>query len=207
MTTTSTTLHRSFAALNLPKNVSALIMYAQLIVKAMTGNAAFPSPTPTLTQVSQAMGDLQAAETAALARTRGTVAIRDEKRATLVMLLQELRATVQAAANANLETSASVIQSAGLPLRKTFVRAGRVFAAKAGPVSGSVQLVTGAAAKRASYEWQYSTAPRSEIQRENGLAIAPGRFGAIRQATPSRPRRNPRRAPGAAAGTVARCSR
>jgi hypothetical protein len=32
-----------------------------------------------------------------------------------------------------------------------------VFAAKPGATSGSVHLVTDAAARRASYEWQYST--------------------------------------------------
>jgi len=155
--TTTTTIHRSLASLKLPTKVPALITYAQAIVKAMTGNAAFPSPTPTLAVLAQAITDLQTAETAALARTKGAVAVRNEKRAALVTFLQELCGGVQTTANADPETSASVIQSAGLAIRKTPVRPARVFAAKAGAVSGSVALVTDAAARRASYEWQYST--------------------------------------------------
>jgi hypothetical protein len=50
-----------------------------------------------------------------------------------------------------------MIQSAGIAVKKTPVRAKRTFAAKPGAVSGSVTLVTNAAARRAFYEWQYST--------------------------------------------------
>jgi hypothetical protein len=156
MSTTPKTVHRSFASLKLPNKVPALITYAQGIVKAMTGNPAFPSPVPTLAAVTEAISELQTAETAALSRTKGAVAVRNEKRAALVTLLQQLRAHIQATADANPETSASVIQSAGVALRKTPVRTKRVFAAKFGPVSGSVHLVTNTAARRASYEWQYS---------------------------------------------------
>jgi hypothetical protein len=156
MSTTTKTIHRSFASLKLPNKVPALITYAQGIVKAMTGNTAFPTPTPTLAAVTEAINELQTAETAALARTKGAVAVRNEKRAALVTLLQQLRGYIQTTADGNPENSASVIQSAGVALKKTPVRAKRVFAAKFGPVSGSVHLVTDAAARRASYEWQYS---------------------------------------------------
>jgi hypothetical protein len=54
-------------------------------------------------------------------------------------------------ADADPETAPSVIQSAGIVVKQTPVRAKRVFAAKFGPVSGSVHLVTEAAARRASY--------------------------------------------------------
>jgi len=37
------------------------------------------------------------------------------------------------------------------------VRPPRVFNATPGPVAGSAKLVAGAAARRASYEWEYST--------------------------------------------------
>jgi hypothetical protein len=157
VTIMTTTIHRSLASLKLPNKVPALITYAQAIVKAMTGNTAFASTTPTMATVTQAINDLQTAETAALARTKGAVTVRNEKRAALVALLEDVRASVQTVANADSETSASVIQNAGLAIRKTPVRAARVFAAKPGAVSGSVALVTDAAARRASYEWQYSS--------------------------------------------------
>jgi hypothetical protein len=157
MTTTTKSLHRSIASLKLPSKVPALITYAQAIVKAMTGNASFPTPVPTLAAVTSAVNDLQAAETAALARTKGAVATRDETRTALVRLLEPLKGYVQTAADANVENGASIIQSAGIALRKPTVRAARVFAAKPGAVSGTAQLVAASAARRASYEWEYST--------------------------------------------------
>jgi hypothetical protein len=156
MSTTPKTIHRSLASLKLPTKVPALITYAQGIVKAMTGNVSFPSPTPALATVTEAINELQAAETATLARTKGAAATRNEKRAALVTLLQQLRGNIQAAADANVENGASIIQSAGIAVKKTPVRAKRVFAAKPGAVSGSVKLVTESAARRASYEWEYS---------------------------------------------------
>jgi hypothetical protein len=46
----------------------------------MTGNTAFPTPSPSMATVTAAINDLQAAKTAALARTKGAVATRNEKR-------------------------------------------------------------------------------------------------------------------------------
>jgi len=64
---------------------------------------------------------------------------------------------VQKTVNANPGNAAALIQSAGMNVKKAAPRPKRVFAATEGTVSGSVKLVTEAAARRASYEWQYST--------------------------------------------------
>src|ERR1700733_5875380 len=95
MPTSSKLTHLAIVSLKLPTKVPALITYAQGIVKGMTGNASFPSPTPTLAAVMQAIANLQAAETAALARTKGAVATRNEARTALVQLLQQLKGQVQ----------------------------------------------------------------------------------------------------------------
>jgi hypothetical protein len=182
MTTTPKTIHRSLASLKLPKKVPALITYTQGIVKAMTGNPAFPSPTPTLATVTEAINELQTAETATLARTKGAVAVRNERLAPLLTMLQQLRAYIQTTADADFETAPSVIQSAGIAVKKTPVHAKRVFAAKVGAVSGSVKLVTDAAARRASYEWQYSidggktwvSAPSTLQTKTTVSGLAPG---------------------------------
>ena len=150
-------VHRSIAVLKLPQVISQLITYVQGILKAMTGNPTFPTPNPPLTAVSGAVNALQAAETAALTRATGTVATRNEKRATLVMLLELLRGYVQSVADASPENAISIIESSGLALRKTTVRAPRVFAAKATTLSGSVKLTARLAGRRAAYRWQYST--------------------------------------------------
>ena len=157
MGTTNKLLHRATVALKVPAKVADLIAFATGIGHAMQNNPAFPAPVPTLAAISAAVSDLQAAETVALTRVKGSVTARDDKRAVLLSLLQQLRGYVQATADATPENGATIIQSAGLAVRKTIVRATRVFAVKTGTLTGTVTATTAIAARRASYEWQYST--------------------------------------------------
>ena len=143
--------------LALPKRINLLITYADNVVTRMTGNASFPSPSPALATVSAAITDLQNAETATLARTKGAAATRNAKRAALVSLLQQLRTYVQTIVDGNEENAPAMIQSLGMAVKKTATRKPRVFAALAGAVSGTVKLVAPSAGARSSYEWQYST--------------------------------------------------
>jgi hypothetical protein len=148
--------HRSIVSLKLPRACPGLITYAQGIVTAMTGNPNFPTPVPPLSTVQQAIAALQTAETAALSRAKGAATVRNEKKQALVVLLQQLKATVQAAADANLESGASIIESAGVAVRKATIHAPRVFTAKPGAVSGSAKLIAKSAGPRSSYEWESS---------------------------------------------------
>jgi len=154
--TLPTSIRRFLACLKLPKSVSALVTYARSIVASMTGNAWFTAPTPTLAVVAAAIDALQAAETATRARTTGAVALRNEARSALVPLLQHLAAYVQETADANLETGASIIESAGIAVRKAPVQPARVFGARSGPVSGSAKLMVASAGPGTAYDWEYS---------------------------------------------------
>jgi len=182
MNSTTKSARRPTITLALPRNVPALISYAQGIVNRMTGNPSFPAPTLTLAAVATAVGDLQTAETAALARTKGAVAARNEKRTVLVGALQQLRAHVQSIADTDPAKAASIIESAGVAVRKTPTRRARAFAAKPGPVSGVAKVTAIAASRRASYEWQYSadggktwvTAPATLQARTTIAGLAPG---------------------------------
>jgi hypothetical protein len=156
----SPTTHRprhTIVALKLPLSVSALITYAKGLVTRMTANPSFPNPTPALAAVTAAIDDLQVAEAAALARTKGAIATRDDKRAALVLLLKQLRGYIQTTADASVENGAAIIESAGAAVRKAPTRRARAFAAKPGAVTGTAKVVAVAAGRRASYEWQYST--------------------------------------------------
>ncbi len=153
---TKKTNRQFIVTLNLPKPVPALVKYAVGIVNRMTGNASFPTPVPTLAAVTAAIDALEAAETATLARTKGAATLRDEKRAELVTLLKQLRGYIQTIADASADNAASIIESAGVTVKKTPVRKPRVFEAKPGPISGSAELVAASAARRAAYEWEYS---------------------------------------------------
>ena len=156
MATSTQIVRLALASLLLPRKVGDFIAYATRIVAAMTGNPLFPTPTPALAALTAAIVDLQNAQTAALARTQGAATTRDEKRAAVAVMLRQLRSYVQSIADATPENGASIIESAGMAVRKTPVHAARASGAKQGPVSGSAHLTAVVAARRASYEWQYS---------------------------------------------------
>ena len=149
-------VHRPLVSLALPRRVSDLISYAARIVTEMTNNPSFPSPTPTLAAIIAALAVLQTAQSTALARTAGAATTRNEKRAALVVLLRQLGAYIQVAADATPENGASTIQSAGVAVRKTPTQVARAFVAVQGAVSGSVKVTAVVAARRAAYDWEYS---------------------------------------------------
>ena len=154
LTTNSTS--RALVVLALPDSVPALISYAENIVNRMTGNASFPKPVPSLAAVSGAIDDLRTAETAAIARTKGAAAVRNDKHKALVSTLQQLRSYIQATADADEGSGAAIIESAGVTVRKRATRKARVFAAKQGRTSGVATVIAARAGQSAAYEWQYS---------------------------------------------------
>ncbi len=69
----------------------------------------------------------------------------------LLGLLKQLRAYIQAIADAAATNGPSIIESAGIAVRRTTPREPRVFAATPGPLSGVAKLVAASAGPRASY--------------------------------------------------------
>jgi hypothetical protein len=153
---TTPKLRRTIAVLALPKPVPALIAAANHIVEVMTNNANYPNPDPSLATITGSIKDLATSQAAALARTHGAATTRNEKRAVLVTQFEQLKGSIQKVADANQENAASIIESAGLTVRKTVVRKPRAFEAAPGPVTGSAKLVAPSAGRRAAYEWEYS---------------------------------------------------
>jgi hypothetical protein len=82
--------------------------------------------------------------------------VRNDKRTVLVSLLQQLRGTVQAVADATPENGAAIIESSGFAVRKVAARGKRPFAATQGKLSGTANVTAVSAGVRASYEWEYS---------------------------------------------------
>jgi hypothetical protein len=182
MTTTTKPVHRSLAILKLSRSVPALISEAKAMVQAMTGNPNFPTPEPPLPTVTAGISALEVAQNAAQSRAHGAVVARDEKRTALVALLEQVRGYIQKTADTNYETSSSVIQSAGVNVRKQVVRPKRTFAIKEGAVSGTVKVTANVAARRASYDWQnsldggktWNTMPSSLQASTTLTGLAPG---------------------------------
>jgi hypothetical protein len=156
-TNKKTTTPRTIATLDLPLKVGALINLAQTIVIAVTNNPHIPNPTPPIAALTAAIAALVAAENAALTRVKGAVVQRNAARKSHVQLLELLRANVQSLADADPDNALTIIESAGIGVRKPTVRKPRVFAATQGTVSGSAKLVAPSAGARSSYEWEVSS--------------------------------------------------
>ena len=147
---------KSYVSLKMPRQVAALITYVQGIIVALTNNAHFVTPVPSLSLIVAAVAALQQAEVAVQARTKGSVVARNDRKAALVTLLHQLRGYIQTTADADPENGAAIIQSSGLPARQVSPHKARVFTVKPGPISGSAEVLAPQAARRASYDWQTS---------------------------------------------------
>jgi hypothetical protein len=149
-------MHRVLTAPRLPRSTPALLRQTRAILVAMEASPHFPAPTPAMAAVAAALAELDDAQTTTLSRTRGTLAARDEKRAALMVCLRQLQTEVQRVADANPESAVSIIESAGMSVKRRAVQTKPPFAVKEGRVSGSVVLAVLCAGDRASYQWQWS---------------------------------------------------
>ena len=155
---------RALAVLKMSPRVKTLITFAQSVASAMTGNASFPSPVPTLASFEADIAALVTAETAALARAKGAAQDRNAKLAVVKGDLEKLKSHVQGVADAaNPTDAASIILSAGMAVRKVTLHAKAALAVRQGSVrplvpavSGTVSLTAKSAAPKAAYNWQYS---------------------------------------------------
>jgi hypothetical protein len=134
----------------------ALVTYTRLIVDRVTGNPWFPSPFPPLAKVVAAAKALNDAETAVLTRTRGLAVKRDEARAVLVSLLEQLRAYVEGIANENPEQAQAIIEGAAMDMVTSHRRGVLPFRVKPGRTSGSARIDVKAGPKGSSYRFQKS---------------------------------------------------
>jgi hypothetical protein len=150
-------LHRTLVVLKRPTQVPVLLRFTQLIISKMKGNPRFPSPSPSLAKVAAAMAALEEAEVATQSKTRGLVAARNAKHATLVSLLERLKGYVQSVADDDPDNAVSIIESSGMSVKAPTAAAKPPLVAKPGKVKGAVRLAARAVAKEASYEWAWSS--------------------------------------------------
>ncbi len=145
------------ATLKIPKGNAALLVLAKAILLALTNNkATFASPTPALAQFSTDIDAFDTAETATKSGTKGMVAIRDEKRLALIADLHQLLAYVQQIANLTPDQAASIIESAGMGVRKPAARTKSDLAATT-VASATVKLTAKSQKGAKAHDWQYST--------------------------------------------------
>jgi hypothetical protein len=136
-------------------SIAKLIARATTIVNAIEANkATFATPTPPLAQVTAAIAALTNAE-AAFKGHLGTRADRDNAKAALVLLMQQLHVYVQGVVTANPGQAEVIAQDAAMTLRKLGAHNKPALAVKQ-TVSQAVDVAAKALKGAGAYEWQYS---------------------------------------------------
>jgi hypothetical protein len=150
-------------ALNRKRLVNDTLVFAQSVANALTDNPWFPSTTPTLSVFASDIAELAAAQATALTRAIGTRAARDEKLRIVLSDLNHLKACVQLVADENPEVAATIIESAGMSVKRVGHCTRGEIEARQGNVSGSARVIAKRAGDRAGYEFQYSTDAKTWI--------------------------------------------
>ena len=139
-------------ALRLSKmTVPQKFQFARAVVVAMTGNAHFPTPAPSLVVITSDANNLEAAHTAAASHTKGTAAQTQAMVKVLQLSMQALAHYVENIANADPNNAVSIIESAGMQVKKTNAGKARILNVLAS-AKGQVTLTCPVTA-RASYRW------------------------------------------------------
>lgn len=135
-----------------------LIEFALHIVTKMTGNAFFPTPSPSLGNLYNAAIALQSAFDQAQGGGTQQTAVMHQKREALETMLTAEGHYAEDIANDPLNAAAgaeAIILSAGMIAKRFSPHQKRVFTVDRGELSGTVVL-TAEHAKRGFHEWQYS---------------------------------------------------
>jgi len=125
------------------------------ILQYMTGNPAYPTPTPTLDAVETAFDAYKVAVGEAAQGGVQNTAARNARRAELVALVRQLASYVSTTANGNIE----ILLSSGFPVQKpSRTPIGPLPAPDAprvtqGAVSGSLNVATSPVTGASSYNW------------------------------------------------------
>ena len=137
------------------------------IIAALTGNGAFPTPSPTLATITAAYQDYVAKRSAAAGGGRLATAQFADSRTALIRLMRELALDLQKDSGGD----RTKLVSTGFPLRRdnltaVALAAPRGLRVQRGAISGQLIVRCGASRQAKVYLWRYATAqaPATWIQ-------------------------------------------
>jgi hypothetical protein len=144
--------------LNLPRTNLVLVAFAKGIHQALTGNASFPNPTPTLAVFADHIDQLEQAEALAATRVKGAAKQRNAKKQKVIQDLRHIKDYVQSVieGQATAVDAKAMAATAGLGTRAVVPPFKSLLSAANTGLSGVVELEAKAVARDATYFWQYS---------------------------------------------------
>jgi hypothetical protein len=147
------------AALYLSKKpVPQIISESKAIVLGMTGNKNFPTPAPTLADVTIAINNLEAAEVIALSRAKGAAAHKNSLMRTLELMLHQLIKYAEGVANNDPTNAQAIMTSIPLAIRKQPVQVNNGYRVHPTKSVGELFIMTTRTAN-ATYNFESTTDP------------------------------------------------
>lgn len=142
---------------------AALLVLAQAILAALTGNAFFTTPTPALTVLQTAINDYMAALSAAQEGGKTNVATKNAKKQDLIDLLIQLGNYVMLTANGD----EVMLTSSGFPLMKERqplppLEKPEILKLENGTNSGELNVTIGSVTGARTYVYQYTQDPATD---------------------------------------------
>jgi hypothetical protein len=159
------------AVVRAPKTEEGFITFAWAVYNGFNGNTTFPAPDPTMPIFNDHITQLQASQTKALGRGKGTSTARNAKKALVKADLKCLCAYVQRVIPtlASPADARAAITSVFLSIKKAATRHKPPLAAKNASVSGTVTLVAKSVGPNSTYYWEYSVDGKTWIKAPDTL--------------------------------------
>ncbi len=140
------------------KTVAQLIADAKSYVDGISKNAAtFPAPSPASATMNALITKLQIDETAAMARTKGAVAVRNASKKALELGMTDLASYVESIANADPANAEAIVKLANMVLRKHTVAVKNNFTMVQGKNAGELVMTCKSEKGRVTFNFEIST--------------------------------------------------
>ncbi len=131
------------------------VQFARTVVIAMTGNVHFPTPAPALSGISTDATNLETAYQTAQTRAKGSSAQMHAMLKVLELALRALANYVETIANADPDNAVSIIESAGLSVKKASPPKPRILQVVA---SGKGEVTLSCPTEKSgTYKWEFTT--------------------------------------------------
>jgi hypothetical protein len=150
-------MKRTLSALNLPRNVTGVLVYAKVVLARMTEDPLFDPPPALLCALKADIAAFESALIAVASRRRGASSARKESQSRVLGDLELMKAYVQSLAQSlSPNEAAAVIERAGMDVKDARGPSKPPLRAEPGPLATTAHVYARAAKTRASYEFQYA---------------------------------------------------
>jgi hypothetical protein len=150
-------MKRTLSALNLPRRVTGVLVYAKVVLARMTEDPLFGPPSALLSTLEADIAAFEAAVVSVVSRRMGSGAGRKQCQSKVLHDLQQLQTYVQSLAQGlSPNEAAAVIARAGMNVKDARGPSKPLLRVNPGPLASTAHVYARAVKTRASYEFQYA---------------------------------------------------